>query len=102
MNDQHEYINLEKAFGAAVLTYLKAHDNGHPSGLKDAEKIMNGSVMEVILKWKQKHNMREPYAFYSDIWEQINIRKYHHNENASSSSSSSSADASSSSSSSPS
>lgn len=80
MHDQHDYLHLEKAFGAVVLTYLTAHDNGHPSGLKDAEKIMNGGIMEAIIKWKQKHGISEALGFYSELWKQINNRKHgHHN-----------------------
>lgn len=89
LKDKYAYPNLEQAFGAVALIYLQAHDNGHPRGLAEAEQIMNGGIMSAIVNWKKKYNVREPYAFYASIWEEINKRKHPHPDAHSSAASSS-------------
>ncbi len=73
--DKYVYLEFETAFRAVALTYLKAHDLGHPSALKDAEKLMNGDVMNKIINWKQKHKIEMALASYAAIWTEINYRK---------------------------
>lgn len=89
IKDRQEYLEVEKLFGAVALLYLKAHDNGYPSALFEAEKIMNSDIMDTIISWKQNHHIDEPFGYYSKIWEQINIRKYGHMSQSSSGASSS-------------
>lgn len=75
LHDKHEYLELEKAYGAVALLYLQAHDSGHPNGLMEAEKIMTGGVMESIITWKRRHNMKSALQQYTEIWKEINKRK---------------------------
>ncbi len=70
------YLEFEAAFRAIALTYMKAHDLGHPSALKDAEMLMNSGVMDKIVNWKQKHKLEAALDSYAAVWAEINKRKF--------------------------
>jgi hypothetical protein len=75
LQDKHEYLGLEQAYGTVALLYLQAHDYGHPNGLAEAEKIMRGGIMDAIITWKTRHRMKSALEQFSNIWQEINIRK---------------------------
>lgn len=78
LKDKHEYLQLEKAYTSVALLYLQAHDQGHPSGLAEAEKIMTGGIMSTIISWKTRHRMDTALEQYTQVWQEINKRKHAH------------------------
>lgn len=75
VHHKREYLDLETAFRAVALTYLKAHDAGHPSGLKDAEKLMASETMDAIIRWKQRKGFERATESFAAIWAEIGMRK---------------------------
>lgn len=87
LKSSSDFLNLEKAYTIAAFLYLQSYDLGHPNGLREAEKLISGSIMFTIVEWKEQNGFADAFKEYNEIRQEIYKRKYPHSSGGAASSS---------------